>query len=66
MNSKTNGEADEDCLFLENVLDKLYDFGKCSSLTVASFTRPPLEAVVVWNVRFVQSNLFHSALAITR
>lgn len=28
MNSKTNGEADEDSLFLENILDKLYDFGK--------------------------------------
>ncbi|XP_044024837.1 uncharacterized protein C1orf131 homolog [Siniperca chuatsi] len=27
MNSKTNGEEDEDCLFLEHVLDKLYDFG---------------------------------------
>ncbi|XP_040919995.1 uncharacterized protein C1orf131 homolog [Toxotes jaculatrix] len=27
MNSKTNGKEDEDCLFLENVLDKLYDFG---------------------------------------
>uniref|UniRef100_UPI0037E7D438 uncharacterized protein C1orf131 homolog isoform X2 n=1 Tax=Semicossyphus pulcher TaxID=241346 RepID=UPI0037E7D438 len=27
MNSKTNGEEDEDSLFLENVLDKLYDFG---------------------------------------
>ncbi|KAM8726183.1 uncharacterized protein C1orf131 homolog [Acanthopagrus latus] len=27
MTSKTNGEADEDSLFLENVLDKLYDFG---------------------------------------
>ena len=30
MTSKTNGEADEDSLFLENVLDKLYDFGKWS------------------------------------
>lgn len=38
MDSKTDGEADEDCLFLEQVLDKLYDFGKCSSLTLASFT----------------------------
>ncbi|KAM9339268.1 40S small subunit processome assembly factor 1 [Symphorus nematophorus] len=28
MNSKTNGDKDEDCLFLEHVLDKLYDFGK--------------------------------------
>ncbi|XP_073349203.1 uncharacterized protein C1orf131 homolog isoform X1 [Pagrus major] len=27
MTSKTNGEADEDSLFLEHVLDKLYDFG---------------------------------------
>nr|XP_020471023.1 uncharacterized protein C1orf131 homolog [Monopterus albus] len=27
MNSRTNGEEDEDCLFLEQVLDKLYDFG---------------------------------------
>ncbi|XP_060907624.1 uncharacterized protein C1orf131 homolog [Labrus mixtus] len=27
MNMKTNGEEDEDCAFLENVLDKLYDFG---------------------------------------
>ncbi|XP_042246045.1 uncharacterized protein C1orf131 homolog isoform X2 [Thunnus maccoyii] len=27
MNSKANGEEDEDCLFLEQVLDKLYDFG---------------------------------------
>lgn len=27
MNTKTNGEADEDSLFLEHVLDKLYDFG---------------------------------------
>lgn len=26
MNSKANGEEDEDCLFLEQVLDKLYDF----------------------------------------
>ncbi|KAK2856005.1 hypothetical protein Q5P01_004740 [Channa striata] len=25
--SKTNGREDEDCLFLEHVLDKLYDFG---------------------------------------
>lgn len=30
MNTKTNGEADEDSLFLEHVLDKLYDFGKRS------------------------------------
>lgn len=28
MNSKTNGKEDEDSLFLEQVLDKLYDFGK--------------------------------------
>ncbi|XP_070705478.1 uncharacterized protein C1orf131 homolog [Pempheris klunzingeri] len=27
MNPKANGEEDEDCLFLEHVLDKLYDFG---------------------------------------
>nr|XP_046228406.1 uncharacterized protein C1orf131 homolog [Scatophagus argus]XP_046228407.1 uncharacterized protein C1orf131 homolog [Scatophagus argus] len=27
MNSRTNGEADEDVVFLEHVLDKLYDFG---------------------------------------
>lgn len=47
MNSKTNGEADEDCLFLEQVLDKLYDFGKCSLLTLASVTSSPLEAVVL-------------------
>lgn len=30
MNTKTNEEADEDSLFLENILDKLYDFGKRS------------------------------------
>lgn len=30
MNSNKKGEEDEDCLFLEHVLDKLYDFGKCS------------------------------------
>ncbi|CAL9691952.1 unnamed protein product [Knipowitschia caucasica] len=27
MNSAVNGKSDEDCLFLERVLDKLYDFG---------------------------------------
>ncbi|XP_022059840.1 uncharacterized protein C1orf131 homolog isoform X2 [Acanthochromis polyacanthus] len=27
MGSTTNGKRDEDCLFLEHVLDKLYDFG---------------------------------------
>ncbi|XP_023120050.1 uncharacterized protein C1orf131 homolog [Amphiprion ocellaris] len=27
MGSNTNGKKDEDCLFLEHVLDKLYDFG---------------------------------------
>lgn len=27
MNTKANGNSDEDCLFLEQVLDKLYDFG---------------------------------------
>ncbi|KAJ0061226.1 hypothetical protein NL108_013508 [Boleophthalmus pectinirostris] len=27
MNTKANGKSDEDCLFLEQVLDKLYDFG---------------------------------------
>ncbi|XP_053193098.1 uncharacterized protein C1orf131 homolog [Scomber japonicus] len=27
MSSKANGEEDDDCLFLEHVLDKLYDFG---------------------------------------
>lgn len=26
----TSVQADADCLFLEHVLDKLYDFGKCS------------------------------------
>lgn len=30
MSSKANGEQDDDCLFLEHVLDKLYDFGKWS------------------------------------
>ncbi|XP_072300373.1 uncharacterized protein C1orf131 homolog [Eucyclogobius newberryi] len=27
MDTKVNGKSDEDCLFLEQVLDKLYDFG---------------------------------------
>ncbi|CAK6970197.1 uncharacterized protein C1orf131 homolog [Scomber scombrus] len=27
MSSKANGEEDDDCMFLEHVLDKLYDFG---------------------------------------
>uniref|UniRef100_A0A3Q0RK74 Zgc:194224 n=1 Tax=Amphilophus citrinellus TaxID=61819 RepID=A0A3Q0RK74_AMPCI len=29
MGSEANGNNDGDCLFLERVLDKLYDFGKC-------------------------------------
>ncbi|XP_070782183.1 uncharacterized protein C1orf131 homolog [Enoplosus armatus] len=32
MNCKTNGEDDEDCVFLEHVLDKLYDFGNGPAL----------------------------------
>lgn len=28
MSSEKNGKEDEDCLFLERVLDSLYDFGK--------------------------------------
>ncbi|XP_041660928.1 uncharacterized protein C1orf131 homolog [Cheilinus undulatus] len=31
MNTKINGEKDEDCAFLEHVLDKLYDFGNRAS-----------------------------------
>lgn len=30
MSTKRNGEADEDSLYLEHVLDRLYDFGKSS------------------------------------
>lgn len=29
MNSKTNEQEDGDSVFLEHVLDNLYDFGEC-------------------------------------
>uniref|UniRef100_A0A3B3ZJ01 Uncharacterized protein n=1 Tax=Periophthalmus magnuspinnatus TaxID=409849 RepID=A0A3B3ZJ01_9GOBI len=35
MNTKANGKSDDDCLFLEQVLDKLYDFGDSANSNVA-------------------------------
>ena len=40
MSSKANGEEDDDCLFLEHVLDKLYDFGKWSEQASRLAYRP--------------------------